>query len=61
MSDLVFAAFALMLVFEGILPFVSPRFWRETFSKLTQMTDGQIRFAGLASMIAGLVLLYIAT
>ncbi|HUL55873.1 MAG TPA: DUF2065 domain-containing protein [Usitatibacter sp.] len=61
MSDLVFAAFALMLVFEGILPFVSPRFWRETFSKLTQMSDGQIRFAGLASMIAGLVLLYIAT
>ncbi|HTS83935.1 MAG TPA: DUF2065 domain-containing protein [Usitatibacter sp.] len=61
MSDLLFAALALMLVFEGILPFVSPRFWRETFSKLTQMTDGQIRFAGLASMIAGLVLLYIAT
>jgi len=60
-SDLLFAALALMLVFEGILPFVSPRFWRETFSKLTQMTDGQIRFAGLASMIAGLVLLYIAT
>ena len=61
MSDLLFAALALMLVIEGILPFTAPRLWRETFAKLTQMTDGQIRFAGLASMIAGLVLLYIAT
>jgi len=60
-SDLLFAALALMLVIEGILPFTAPRLWRETFAKLTQMTDGQIRFAGLASMIAGLVLLYIAT
>ena len=61
MSDLIFAAIALMLVIEGVLPFVAPALWRETFTRLTQMTDGQIRFAGLASMIVGLVLLYIAT
>ena len=61
MSELLFAAIALMLVIEGILPFVAPNLWRETFRKLTQMTDGQIRFAGLASMVVGLVLLYIAT
>ena len=51
------AAFALMLVIEGILPFVAPRLWRETFRSLIELKDGQIRFAGLASMGLGLVLL----
>lgn len=51
-------AFALMLVIEGILPFLLPAIWRETFRKLTEMSDGQIRFVGLSSMLAGLVLLY---
>jgi uncharacterized protein YjeT (DUF2065 family) len=60
-SDIVFAAIALMLVIEGILPFTAPQLWRETFRKLTEMTDGQIRFAGFTSMMVGLVLLYIAT
>ena len=50
-------AFALMLVLEGVLPFVAPNLWRETFRKITQMTDGQIRFVGLSSMIVGLLLL----
>ena len=61
MSDIVFAALALMLVIEGILPFTAPKLWREAFRKLTEMSDGQIRFAGLTSMIVGLVLLYLAT
>ena len=61
MSDIVFAALALMLVIEGILPFTSPRLWRETFKRLTEMTDGQIRFAGLTSMLLGLVVLFLAT
>ena len=51
------AAFALMLVIEGILPFVSPPRWRELFRKLTDMSDGQIRLAGLTSMIIGLAIL----
>ena len=46
-----------MLVIEGILPFVAPKLWRETFRSLTEMKDGQVRFAGLASMALGLVLL----
>ena len=50
-------AFALMLIFEGLFPFVSPGRWRETFRKITQMTDGQIRFVGLSSMIVGLLIL----
>ena len=61
MSDVWLAALALMLVVEGILPFTAPRIWRETFRTLIQMSDGQIRFAGLASMVIGLAVLYFAT
>ncbi len=61
MSEIVVAGIALMLVIEGILPFTSPRLWRETFRKLTEMTDGQIRFGGLISMLAGLAILFLAT
>ena len=51
-------ALALMLIFEGVLPFIAPTLWRDTFRKITQMTDGQIRFVGLSSIIAGLLLLF---
>ena len=50
-------ALALMLILEGVLPFLAPNLWRETFRKITQMSDGQIRFVGLSSMIVGLLLL----
>lgn len=53
-------AFALMLVIEGILPFLFPTQWREAFRRITQLGDGQIRFFGLTSMIAGLLLLFYA-
>ncbi len=56
MADVLFAGFALMLVIEGILPFVAPKLWRETFRSLTEMKDGQIRFAGLVSMAVGLAM-----
>ena len=59
MSDTLFTAFALMLVIEGLLPFLVPGIWRDTFRRLTEMTDGQIRFIGLTSMLTGLLLLYI--
>lgn len=59
MQDILVSALALMLVIEGILPFVAPRAWRETFRRLIEMTDGQVRFAGLASMATGLILLFI--
>lgn len=57
MADLLLGAVALMLVFEGLLPFLSPGAWRQVFEKATQMSDGQIRFLGLSSMLIGLVLL----
>lgn len=53
-------AFALMLVIEGVLPFLVPALWRETFRRVTQFTDGQIRFVGLSSMLLGLMILYFA-
>ncbi|MBI5272235.1 MAG: DUF2065 domain-containing protein [Burkholderiales bacterium] len=57
MSDWLWPALALMLVIEGLLPFVSPRRWREVFVRATQMSDGQIRFIGLTSMLIGMALL----
>ena len=59
MTDVLVAAIALMLVIEGILPFSSPRIWRELFVRLTQMSDGQIRFAGLTSMMVGLIIIFL--
>jgi len=60
MPDTLMMAFALMLVIEGLLPFLMPVVWRETFRRLIEMSDGQIRFIGLSSMLVGLFLLYIA-
>ena len=59
MGKLLLTAIALMLVIEGVLPFLVPGLWRDTFRRLTEMTDGQIRFVGLTSMLTGLLLLYI--
>jgi len=49
-------AIGLVLVIEGILPLVSPQAWKQTFSRMVEMKDGQLRFVGLASMIIGLVI-----
>ena len=60
MGTTLLMAFALMLVIEGLFPFLAPSAWRETFRRLMQLSDGQIRFFGLSSMVAGLVLLLIS-
>ena len=57
MASVFLMALALMLILEGLLPFLAPNLWRDTFRKITQMSDGQIRFVGLSSMIVGLLLL----
>ena len=59
MTDNLLTAFALMLVIEGLMPFLVPGAWRDTFRRLIEMNDGQLRFVGLSSMLAGLILLYI--
>lgn len=57
MMDWVWGALALVLVFEGLLPFFSPKAWRQVFERAVKMSDGQIRFIGLSSMLLGLLLL----
>jgi uncharacterized protein YjeT (DUF2065 family) len=57
--DLVLGAFALMLVIEGLLPFFSPSTWRTLFQRATQLSDGQIRFVGLSSMLVGVLMLVV--
>ena len=55
MPELLLAALALVLVIEGLLPFLAPRLWRESFRKLVELTDGQLRFIGIVSIAVGLI------
>lgn len=58
MMDYWLAALGLMLVLEGIMPFLFPASWRETLSKLAQLQEGQMRFIGLTLMLSGLLLIF---
>jgi uncharacterized protein YjeT (DUF2065 family) len=51
-------AFGLMLVLEGMMPFLFPSVWRETLRKLSRLQDGQVRFIGLTLMLAGVLVIY---
>lgn len=55
-GDSLLAAVALVLVLEGLLPLLNPAAWRRVFEQALQLTDGQIRFMGIASVLGGLVL-----
>ena len=57
MWDWLLGALALMLVLEGLLPFLSPQAWRQVFERATRLSDGQIRVIGLTSMVIGALLL----
>lgn len=57
MGELLLGAVGLMLVFEGLLPLLSPRSWRSAFERATQLADGQLRFIGLVCVGLGLLLL----
>jgi len=46
-------ACALVLVLEGLMPLLAPRVWRETFRRVTELSDGQLRFIGMASVLIG--------
>lgn len=58
MWDELLAAFGLMLVLEGILPFLSPGVLRQTLLRIVQLEDRVLRLVGLASMVLGLLVLY---
>ncbi|PUE60529.1 DUF2065 domain-containing protein [Limnohabitans sp. Rim8] len=57
-SDTLWVAFGLMLIFEGIFPFVSPHGWRDKMAQLMVLEDGQIRFFGLVCVVVGLLMLW---
>jgi uncharacterized protein len=56
LADVFWPALALVLVFEGLLPLLAPRAWRQVFSEMLKMRDGQIRFFGLICLLAGATL-----
>ncbi len=53
------AAIALVLILEGILPFLSPTRLRKTLLLAAQLDDSSLRFIGLTAMVSGSVLLYV--
>ena len=59
MLDYWLLGLAMMLVIEGMVPFLLPELWRDTFRKLVTLSDGQLRFIGISSMLAGLLMLYL--
>jgi len=56
--DEILRAVALLLVIEGIMPFLSPAKWRETMMQVAQLPDSTLRGFGLGIMLLGVVLLY---
>ncbi|MFM0057099.1 DUF2065 domain-containing protein [Paraburkholderia phytofirmans] len=54
-------AIALMLIIEGMFPFVFPSAWSDTFRKIAERPPHQIRIGGLIVMVLGLILLFIVT
>jgi uncharacterized protein YjeT (DUF2065 family) len=59
--DALWTALALVLVLEGVFPFISPGGWKRTFARLLELQEGQLRFFGLCSMLLGLVLFWLAS
>jgi uncharacterized protein YjeT (DUF2065 family) len=60
MSNSLLMALGLMLVLEGLLPLLLPQAWRDTFKRMIELKDGQLRFVGLMSVIGGLVLVLLS-
>ncbi len=58
-SETFWLALALVLVIEGIFPFLSPAGWRRMFTQVLRLNDGQLRFFGICSLSAGLLLIWL--
>jgi uncharacterized protein YjeT (DUF2065 family) len=58
-AELLWTSLALVLVLEGLLPLVAPRVWRDAFRRLIELSDGQLRFVGLAAVGAGIIALLV--
>ena len=59
MSNALLLALALVLIIEGLMPLLFPRQWRQLFQQIMALTDGQLRYIGLAAVAAGLLLLLV--
>jgi uncharacterized protein YjeT (DUF2065 family) len=57
MTDAFWTALAFVLILEGLMPLLAPSAWRRVFTKMLQLRDGQIRFCGLVSLLAGALVL----
>jgi len=57
-GDTLWVAFGLMLIIEGIFPFMSPQGWRDRMAQILSLHDGQIRFFGLVCVLVGLLMLW---
>ncbi|MEY2891711.1 MAG: hypothetical protein RJA98_1619 [Pseudomonadota bacterium] len=60
MSDALWMALGLMLLFEGVMPLLNPGQWRRVFEQAMKLSDGQLRFVGLCSVLLGLLLLWMS-
>ena len=56
MSETLWSALALVFILEGLMPFVFPKHWKQTFLKIASLTEGQIRFMGLVAILVGITL-----
>ena len=59
MWESIVPALALVLVIEGMLPFISPKGWRDAMSQAAQLPDKVLRTLGFISMLAGVIILYL--
>jgi uncharacterized protein YjeT (DUF2065 family) len=59
MAEILLTAMALVLVFEGLLPFAAPGRYRKMVDQLASLSDNHLRGVGLAIMLAGLLLLFV--
>jgi uncharacterized protein len=60
MWSIFFTAVGLLFVFEGILPFLAPHFWRHFMQQMSNQSDRALRIMGFVSMLIGLALVCIA-
>ena len=61
MGQSLLLALGLLLVLEGLLPLLAPKTWRETFRKLVELKDGQLRTIGLIMLVGGLFTIMLAS
>ncbi len=60
MNTTLLTALGLMLILEGLLPLIAPQSWRDTFKRMIEFNNGQLRFIALFSILGGSLLIYLS-